>query len=491
MEINLTDYKLVQKLPEDLSCSICLNVIQQPQMVNCCEKLFCDKCLMKWKEKNNSCPCCRNQDFTHMEMQTTVRKVESLQVYCPNSQHGCQAILAIRDCELHLFPDNPDGCLYATLLCPNGCGKDIFRASLDKHCNTDCPKRQETCPHCGESGWYQEMKEEHPQKCLLYPLPCPQKCEIMVARKDLPSHQNVCPMQQVQCPFKDAGCSENIIRKNMEEHLATAMTIHLLQLTSSQGNFKEKMSFMVKSLQQDCKQLQQKNLAMETKLSQVGCLLQGMRVSTRENERVCLKLGQLETILTDTSVMTIGACVSLELSKKTNQGHHFIIVNRVKFMLEWIYRDKTLELELFLAESRPLPDGMSCEFLVKVEPHQDESGSTSNAASIIRILAVVCCGTPQYSHEDAYITSKKPIGPSKTVYVNSDTSLTLTVQEHGHVLTHKPSLLRRKSCDLSMFFANAQPCQCDCHYRHHRQISLPTRTTLVRRHAVKRESVHH
>ncbi len=35
------DYEFVKELQDELMCSICMKVLNEPQMVNCCEQRFC------------------------------------------------------------------------------------------------------------------------------------------------------------------------------------------------------------------------------------------------------------------------------------------------------------------------------------------------------------------------------------------------------------------------------------------------------------------
>ncbi len=41
------DYEFVEELQDELMCSICMKVLNEPQMVNCCEQRFCKNCLTK------------------------------------------------------------------------------------------------------------------------------------------------------------------------------------------------------------------------------------------------------------------------------------------------------------------------------------------------------------------------------------------------------------------------------------------------------------
>ncbi|XP_058451981.1 E3 ubiquitin-protein ligase TRIM37-like [Malaya genurostris] len=40
-------------------CCICQDNLQAPQLCPHCSKLFCNKCIIDWLDKENSCPCCR------------------------------------------------------------------------------------------------------------------------------------------------------------------------------------------------------------------------------------------------------------------------------------------------------------------------------------------------------------------------------------------------------------------------------------------------
>jgi hypothetical protein len=39
------EYDFVESPPEDLTCSICMKVLCEPHMVNCCAQQFCGHCL--------------------------------------------------------------------------------------------------------------------------------------------------------------------------------------------------------------------------------------------------------------------------------------------------------------------------------------------------------------------------------------------------------------------------------------------------------------
>ena len=47
------------KLLLNSMCTICHESIEKPVILSCCNNIFCGKCIMKWYEKNRTCPLCR------------------------------------------------------------------------------------------------------------------------------------------------------------------------------------------------------------------------------------------------------------------------------------------------------------------------------------------------------------------------------------------------------------------------------------------------
>ena len=118
--------------PEELTCSICMKVLCQPHLVNCCEQQFCKECLDKWCWNNRTCPHCRSTDFSSIFMKQTCRKVGELKVYCSNKEHGCKAEIKICEFQSHA----KRGCLYVEAYCPYRCKAKVFRGDLARHKET-------------------------------------------------------------------------------------------------------------------------------------------------------------------------------------------------------------------------------------------------------------------------------------------------------------------------------------------------------------------
>ena len=97
----------------------------------------------------------------------------------------------------------------------------MLRKDMEKHKNEECPRRQYTCPHCGEDGEYEERTTQHLEECLYVEVPCPNKpngCDEVNFRCEIRIHQHFCEYETVPCKYADIGCEVKMIWKDMEEH---------------------------------------------------------------------------------------------------------------------------------------------------------------------------------------------------------------------------------------------------------------------------------
>ena len=303
------DYQFVEDLPEELTCSICMKVLCQPHLVNCCEQSFCKECLDEWCMKNKTCPHCRSTDFSTILLKQKTRKVGQLKVYCPNKQHGCKAELKISEYDGHLSLANNKGCSYVLLDCPNDCKAKVFRGEMETHIREKCPKRVVSCEWCKLEGEYQLVVGDHVKTCPSFPLPCPLGCGAELTRKDLKPHCSTCPLVPIPCPFRGLGCKTMVCRKDLDKHIETSTPQHMTVLAESHMT------------------LQAEHAALQNKLKAIESVLSGYQRA------------QIYTILTDSSTLSIGKFLALAIPGKP--GYHHIILSQespkpdYKFKLEW------------------------------------------------------------------------------------------------------------------------------------------------------------
>ena len=324
------DYVFVEDLEEDLICFICMKVLDKPQLVNCCEKRFCESCLLNWKAINSSCPHCRNTDFSHMLLKRLSSKIGELKVYCANKQHGCRSILKITEYEGHLSLFNAKGCQYVKLSCENRCGSMIFRGNMDKHLREECLNRSSQCNYCQTVETYHYIVI---MICPMYPLLCPQGCTAKVLRKELEAHKSSCPLEPVTCPFSDLGCETKVTRKDLEKHIESNMSHHMTQLAKSHTTLKAEHT----SLKEEHTALTEEHTALKEshedvcgKLRSAASLIKRVTL----NDQNATVVNQLQVLLERTSTVSYGQHMSLELCD-LDYGYRYLILEGCKFKIEW------------------------------------------------------------------------------------------------------------------------------------------------------------
>ena len=117
-------------------------------------------------------------------------------------------------------------CDCALVLCPNECknGKEIvklLRRNVDVHKRNKCPRRQYECPHCRESGEYQERTTTHLEECPKIKILCPNDgCDELegIERCEISQHRQKCFYEKVSCKYKNIGCKKKVVRKDLEKH---------------------------------------------------------------------------------------------------------------------------------------------------------------------------------------------------------------------------------------------------------------------------------
>ena len=123
-----------------------------------------------------------------------------------------------------------------------------------------------------------EGQEETADKCF----DCPKGCGASINMKSLQAHKEKCPLEPVQCPFYEAGCKEEVPRKDLDVH-TTSSTQHHLQLvmttsTRNYANLKRRFDGLVLSV---AKELDSIDLADQAMVSAgLQCIKTAMISST-------------------------------------------------------------------------------------------------------------------------------------------------------------------------------------------------------------------
>ena len=246
---------LVNPVPERFLCNICMKVLRDARLTECCGQHFCDSCLTTWLQQQKTCPHCRKENFVSIINKEKIREINELRIRCTNSKKGCDWVGELGALIDHKKSES-NGCGYVTVQCTNvgrhktGCILRMERRFLTNHKENECKYRPYTCEHCGYKDTYKGIaigykkkrttklylpfredteSSSHYSTCDQYPLKCPNECgETNIKRRDMKGHRDICPLEPLDCPFKDVGCTKKIQRKDMKEHMENN-TQHLLR----------------------------------------------------------------------------------------------------------------------------------------------------------------------------------------------------------------------------------------------------------------------
>ncbi len=279
-----TVYDLVKPVSDRYNCMICFELLVQPALVSCCGQHFCEDCLKKWQreKKGKSCPHCKSKTVTYIVNKERVRDINELEVYCSNKTKGCDWKGELQSLTKHVEAS----CQLVEIDCPKQCKLKLLRAKMNDHVTNECLCRDYSCEHCDERGTYHtitgecgefgpcELHDEgHYNKCEQYPLMCTNECSTTVPRWVMGTHRNICPLEKVQCTFSEVGCSQELIRKDLNNHIATSDHQHLLMMIKSfkqlqtrvttQDQEKQELEKRVATLEKKEKKLQTRVVTLE------------------------------------------------------------------------------------------------------------------------------------------------------------------------------------------------------------------------------------
>ena len=253
-------------------CNICTKVLRDARLTVCCGQHYCDSCLKKWLEENNSCPHCRKRGFQSVLNKAMIPEIKEFKVRCTNKEKGCKWVGELGSLKHHLESDN--GCDYVMVKCmistkknsiinnllmtaifgrcESTCGAVMKRCRLTHHQKNECIFRQYKCQYCAYVDTYDaiagsgKMRNEisvivpisvgnHYDRCTEYPQKCPNECgEKNIKRKDIVTHRKACLLKPLDCPFQHVGCSAGkILRKDLGSHCKKNIEAHLLLVVQS------------------------------------------------------------------------------------------------------------------------------------------------------------------------------------------------------------------------------------------------------------------
>ncbi len=216
--------EFVETPPKEFECTICLNILKEPYLNNCCGQHFCQPCIQRIIDDQKPCPLCNKADFIVILDKKTERKILDLHVKCRKHQNGCEWVGDLRSLDQHC-----DTCMYTEMDCPNSCGELVQRRLLSSHLEKKCSKRHFNCAYCGHKSTQEDITTVHWPVCDQYPVACPNNCgKEGIPRFEVEEHKlKNCPLQEVKCKYHYIGCETIFLRKEVDTHMETGAKEHL------------------------------------------------------------------------------------------------------------------------------------------------------------------------------------------------------------------------------------------------------------------------
>ena len=245
-------FKFLTNLPQKYICSVCTSLASDPHLTACCGQEFCTDCLKKWEQSSQqlTCPHCREVGYVHILDKQAKREIEELKVACTHQSLGCTWEGQLSGIKAH-----SNDCNFTLVQCKQ-CSNNVQQGRLKYHMKTVCAMRQSTCTYCKMiDSHFKIISLAHLAECPSYPMDCPSHCGAKgIKRSELLSHRGRCPNEEIECPMKKQGCSQKLLRKDLEMHLQASPSSHLLQLITA---FQE----LHKSHQQQGRELRELRMA--------------------------------------------------------------------------------------------------------------------------------------------------------------------------------------------------------------------------------------
>ena len=194
------EWTFLEDVPDYMKCNIiCCNVFVSPQLLTCCGRSICLRCIENHlrrvavlADQRPSCPVCRSEGFKMIENTALEVCINQLKVQCLYKKNGCGWTGMLHNGKLHL------------------------------------------------------------KECEFFPVACPNKCACeKIQRCDLPKHMTECPLQSVRCNFESIGCSteEFLIRRNIHSHSENNVHHHLFLVAQSNLNLSNECNAALTNLE--------------------------------------------------------------------------------------------------------------------------------------------------------------------------------------------------------------------------------------------------
>ena len=194
------------------------------------------------------CEYCHHEDTYRVICDTHYIECLEYPLACSNCEKGCEWKGKRGELQHHLVSE--EGCRYVIVTCTNEkCTQTMKRSDLQNHVKEECIHRLYQCEYCHHEDTYSNICGIHYNKCTEYPLTCHNNCGVTDRRVIMIDHYSTCPLEPVECPFRNDGCTEMIARKDLHNHMEANAYKHTLLSIESLKQSNEEMRHELQKLQ--------------------------------------------------------------------------------------------------------------------------------------------------------------------------------------------------------------------------------------------------
>ncbi len=207
-------------------CPLCQGILYDPYFDKC-GHVFCHDCIFSYLKTEKKCPISKlDLNETPNSMIILKNIINGKEIFCVNKKENCNWKGLIKDIDNHLKTT----CLKEKIKCKfKECEFISKREEMSVH-EKNCINRIVNCPSCDIQVCYKKL-QEHINICPKLKIECVQKCGSELERGNMENHiKNECPNTLFECKFKEFGCEEKIMRKDMEKKMKDDCVKHMLLL---------------------------------------------------------------------------------------------------------------------------------------------------------------------------------------------------------------------------------------------------------------------
>ena len=201
-------------------------------------------------------------------------------------------------------------CEFLPVLCPLKCVESdggrrgevvrVERRQLAQHEREFCSQRELKCEFCGGAVRACEMNP-HLGECEEFPVDCPNDCEAagetgtrLMKRGAVLLHLTECPLQRVECPYKEYGCGEEMERRQLDLHEGEYMHTHFRLAMKEMKRKQIESSDKIKMLEKENTDLKETQISEAN--NKINCLEKLSAVKDSEIISINKEIKELKTL---------------------------------------------------------------------------------------------------------------------------------------------------------------------------------------------------